>query len=90
MILEMISKIKGNKGDRNDYGHKFKNIGFSLDYLPKNIKEKYLIYFKKENCTFYGFDCIALLLCNGEINDFDAQTTKNKYRFLEQIIYSMQ
>ena len=46
MILEMISKIKGNKGDRNDYGHKFKNIGFSLDYLPKNIKEKYLIYFK--------------------------------------------
>lgn len=85
LILDIVNKIENLKLGGNDLGHEFKNIGFNLESLPPQIKEKYIKLYKKENLTIYGFDCVALILCFEEINNSDLETSKNKYEFFQEI-----
>ncbi len=86
MIIDLIDKIEKYKKLGNEKGHYFKNIGFTISQLPDEIKNKYEIYKKKENCGITSCDCIALLLSVKEINDSSHETTKNKYNLLDNII----
>lgn len=87
MILDTINKLKDLRLSGNDFGHEFKNIGLKEDLLPSEIKTNYSKYKKQENCTVYGYDCVALILSLKDVNNSDDEhVTKKKYEFFQSIL----
>ena len=86
MIIKLLNNLGNLKQSGNDEGHYFKNIGFDLNLLPDEIKEKYEKYKIKANCGIKSCDCIALLLSIREINDSPECFTKIKYDFLDRLL----
>lgn len=85
-VLSMLTKLKGSKDSGNDEGHHINNIGFDDSLLPIDIKIKYDKIKNNSNCCIKDCDCVALLLCQKEINDSSEEITKKKYNFFKGLV----
>ena len=57
LLIDILDKLKTINKNSDDLSHYFNNLGFDIELLPNNVKEKYLLFKKGNN----NYDVISLV-----------------------------
>lgn len=77
ILVDVLEHLKDLNKKGDNLSHYFNNLGFNIENLPSNVKEKYLIY-KNGN---ENYDCVSLV-----ISSLDNLITEKEEKVLNQFI----
>ena len=94
LLIKILDYLKTLNIQGDDLSHYFNNLGFDIDLLPKEVKEKYLLYGNGKT----DYDCISLVAAslNGYIEEKEQKVLNQflhdiypKFKKNEEIIASI-